>query len=105
MSVSSRRVLSLLLLVCGIALMLRPAAALSSSPKVLINEFMPRPSSGNPEWVELFNPNPVPIDISGWKIYKDAKNGFSFRYPPNLTVQRKGSTVRLYHFIKYANQE
>src|SRR5689334_18891591 len=37
------------------------------TPQILINEFMPRPSSGS-EWVELFNPNPVDIDLSGWKI-------------------------------------
>src|SRR5262245_46929998 len=37
------------------------------TPQILINEFMPRPSSGS-EWVELFNPNPVDIDLGGWKI-------------------------------------
>jgi hypothetical protein len=68
MSVSSRRVLALVLVVCGMMLMSRPIAALSSSPKVLVNEFLPRPSSGTPEWVELFNPNPMLIDISGWKV-------------------------------------
>jgi hypothetical protein len=68
MPVRSRRFVSLLLMVCGIALLMRPATALSSSPVVLINEFMPRPSSGAPEWVELFNPNPMLIDVSGWKI-------------------------------------
>lgn len=45
------------------------------------------------------------IDISEWKTYKDSKNGFSFRYPANLIVQRKGGKVRLYHFIKYRYQD
>ena len=45
------------------------------------------------------------IDISRWKIYRDTKNGFSFRYPPNLILQKKGNIVRLYHFIKYRYQE
>src|SRR5262245_20010455 len=37
------------------------------APQVLINRFMPTLRSG-PEWVELFNPNPVDVDVSGWKI-------------------------------------
>src|SRR5687768_2190473 len=75
MPVRSRRVISLLLMVCGIALILRPAAALSSSsPVVLINEFMAGPNSTSMEWVELFNPNTVAVDISGWKIDDDTIN-------------------------------
>ncbi|MDW8404450.1 lamin tail domain-containing protein, partial [Chloroflexus sp.] len=34
---------------------------------VLINEVMHNPSSG-PEWVELYNPGPLPVDLSGWRI-------------------------------------
>lgn len=45
------------------------------------------------------------IDTSQWKTYKDAKNSYSFRYPPNLTVQKKGGKIRLYHFIKYRYQD
>ena len=76
MSVRSRRIVSLLLMVCGLALMLpqfghaQPAA----TPVVLINEFMPKPSSGA-EWAELFNPNPFTIDLSGWKIDDDTIGG------------------------------
>ncbi|MGI9035602.1 MAG: hypothetical protein ACR2GD_06140, partial [Pyrinomonadaceae bacterium] len=40
-----------------------------------------------------------------WKIYADKKNGFSFRYPPNLILQKKGGKVRLYHFTKYRYQD
>ena len=68
MPIRVRRIISLLLVVCGLALLVRPRAALSHSTGVLINEFMPRPSSATPEWVELFNPNPMLIDVSGWKI-------------------------------------
>ena len=74
MPIHSRRVISLLLMACGLALMLRPAAALSNSPGVLINEFMPRPSSGA-EWVELFNPNPYDVDIGNWKLDDDTIGG------------------------------
>lgn len=36
-------------------------------PLVLINEVMHNPSAG-PEWVELYNPGPLPVDLSGWRI-------------------------------------
>ena len=51
-----------------------PAALSSSSSTILINEFMPKPSSGG-EWVELFNPNPFDVDLSGWKIDDDTIGG------------------------------
>ena len=53
--------------------MLRPVAAQSSSSVVLINEFMPNTGADTttPEWVELFNPNPFSVDVSGWKIVDD----------------------------------
>jgi len=37
------------------------------SPPVLINEVMHYPSSGA-EWVELYNPGTVPVNLSGWRI-------------------------------------
>ena len=40
----------------------------STSASVIINEVSPR---SNPEWVELYNPDPVPIDLTGW-YFKDA---------------------------------
>ena len=73
MLLRSRRVVMLLLMACGIALILRPVAALSSSSAVLINEFMPNTGADTtmPEWVEFFNPNPFAVDVSGWKIVDD----------------------------------
>jgi hypothetical protein len=77
MPVRSRRIFSLLLVACGLALMLHPAAAHSSAPVVLINEFVPDPSGSdiNKEWVELFNPNPVAVNISNWKIDDNNTSG------------------------------
>src|SRR5688572_15705082 len=61
--------------VISLLLMTLPAMYLSvayaqSIPTVLINEFMPNTGndSSQAEWVELFNPNPFPFDISGWHI-------------------------------------
>lgn len=40
----------------------------STSASVIINEVSPRSS---PEWVELYNPDPAPTDLTGW-YFKDA---------------------------------
>lgn len=45
------------------------------------------------------------VDTSKWRTYKDTKNGYSFRYPPNLILQKKGGKVRLYHFINFKHQD
>ncbi|MDB5032932.1 MAG: hypothetical protein JWQ98_173 [Chlorobi bacterium] len=34
----------------------------------IINEIMYTPASPEPEWVELYNPEPVAVDLSGWSI-------------------------------------
>ncbi len=39
----------------------------AQSPPVLINEVMHYPSSGA-EWVEVYNPGTVPVNLSGWRI-------------------------------------
>lgn len=41
---------------------------------VVINEFYPSPNSGEQEWVELYNPSDVALDISNW-IIDDVPNG------------------------------
>jgi hypothetical protein len=65
-----------LIITIGLALLLTntPIALSTSSPAILINEFMPKPSSGA-EWVELYNPNPFDVDIGGWKIDDDTIGG------------------------------
>ena len=35
---------------------------------VVVNEIMYAPSSGKPEWVELYNATPDSIDLRGWKL-------------------------------------
>lgn len=39
----------------------------------VISEIYPAPYAGEPEWVELFNPTEVGIDISRWKLYDQLK--------------------------------
>lgn len=45
------------------------------------------------------------IDISNWKTYKDTKNGFSFQYPSNLTLQKRKGEVRLFHTVDFEHQD
>ncbi|HEX9440501.1 MAG TPA: lamin tail domain-containing protein, partial [Roseiflexaceae bacterium] len=54
--------------------------------QVWINEFLPKPSTGNPEWVELFNPNPAAIDISGWKIDDNTIGGTQIIIPAGTFI-------------------
>jgi chitodextrinase len=51
----------------AIGLGLLPAAQVAS-PSVVINEIHYNPAEGGVEFVELFNPGPVAVDISGWEI-------------------------------------
>jgi len=44
-------------------------AAQAASTGAVVSEFRTRgPNGGNDEFVEVFNPTAVPIDVSGWKI-------------------------------------
>lgn len=63
-----------LLAIMAISHVLSASALAQSSPTILINEFMPRPSSG-PEWAELFNLSDNDIDLGGYKIDDDTIGG------------------------------
>ncbi|MEO7911480.1 MAG: lamin tail domain-containing protein, partial [Roseiflexaceae bacterium] len=93
MPVRSHRVISLLLVVCGIALFVHPAVALSSSPTVLINEFMAGPNSTSIEWVELFNANSVAVNVSGWKIDNSVLGGTQMVFPAGSLIQSNSLLV------------
>lgn len=56
----------------------------TSSPTILINEFESNPAgtdSGN-EWVELYNPNSVAVNLNGWNL----TNGDGDRYSLTQTI-------------------
>ena len=54
--------------------------------QVWINEFMPRPNTGGKEWVELFNPNPIAVDLTGWKIDDDTIGGTQTTIKPATLI-------------------
>ena len=82
------RHLILLLAIIGFAppLLATPATHASAAPAIAINEFMARPSSGNPEWVELYNASPSDVDISGWKIDDSITTGTAHVIVPVGTI-------------------
>lgn len=45
-----------------------PAEIVGAAQVVRISELLPAPLSGQPEWVELFNPGDAPIELDGWSI-------------------------------------
>ncbi len=53
---------------------------------VLVNEFEQSPLVGN-EWVELFNPNAFPVNISNWEIWEGLSTpGVLHTVPDNTTL-------------------
>lgn len=40
----------------------------SSDAEIWINEILPRPSTGNEEWIELYNPNTIAVSLRGWTL-------------------------------------
>lgn len=84
---------------------------------ITINEFLPNPSgpsSEDSEWIELFNSDATPADVSGWKL--DDEEGGSSPYviasgssipatgflvfeksATNIALNNSGDTVRLFN--------
>jgi hypothetical protein len=48
-------------------------AELSTATSLRINEWMANPASGN-DWFELYNPDPLPVDLSRWTLSDDPAN-------------------------------
>lgn len=44
---------------------------------ILINELLPAPTSGNKEWIELYNDTDKPIDLSGWILLNKEGSKYS----------------------------
>jgi len=70
-----------------------------ANSQIIINEFMPYPLSGNPEWLELYNPD----SINTWSIaalwIEDATNRIKIEnidIPPKkyLIITRDTNTLK-----------
>jgi len=64
------------------------------SVKVIINAVLPNPSGLEPdeEWIELYNPSDVSVDISGWRL-SDGEGIYVF---PQGTILPPKGTLRVY---------
>ena len=64
---------------------------------VLLNELFIDPASpqtdANDEFVEIYNPNPVEADISGYKIEAGITNKYSYIFPQGSTITPRGYRV------------
>ena len=56
------------------------AASLGNPGLLKINEWMADPGSGQPDWFEIHNPNPQPVELSGLYLTDDLNN--RLQYPP-----------------------
>ncbi len=76
----------------GLNYTINGAAYIASDPiiytiaDVVINEILPAPSGGSPEWIELYNPTGQNIDISGAWIDDIASGGGSPQQIPASTI-------------------
>ena len=63
------------------------------TPAVVINEIHYHPLDAHPnaEFIELYNAEAEPVDISGWKLYEFASPGYTF--PANTVLQPGGFIV------------
>lgn len=59
----------LLVLLVGVLILLGTDSALATNQTVFISEVHPNPLLDLPEWVEIHNPNSVPIDLSGCTLF------------------------------------
>src|SRR6267142_6454297 len=78
-------------LIAALSLWLATLAPAFSAGNVLINEVMYHPNSTNPleEWVELYNPGPTNVNLSGWQITKSLQ----FTFPTNSSIPAGGFVV------------
>ncbi len=51
----------------------KTAQQIVSSGTILINEFVADPTTGEDEWIELYNKNDFDVNLSGWKIIDGAE--------------------------------
>lgn len=69
------------------------ARAQAVTDRVVINEIMANPVSGELEWVELYNPTNATISMDDWRI-KDGTTNFSGVFDDVAAIPAKGFVVR-----------
>ncbi len=81
-----------------------PTSTPTSPLFVAINEFLPAPAGtvdwdgngeadANDEWIELYNPNKVPVDLSSWWLDDAAGGSPPYVFPPGTVLSGHGFLV------------
>jgi hypothetical protein len=85
----------------------RASAGIHGSPgapdplPILVNEFLPAPSPGAYQVVELFNPNDEPVAIGGWFLSDSAVKPRKYRIPDGAVIAAKGYfVIPEYEFVR-----
>lgn len=60
---------------------------------VLINEIMPNPAGGEPEWIELINTSSLNVDMSGWTINDVLTTPYTVKIPRGVILQQNSYLV------------
>ncbi len=63
---------------------------------LLMNEIFSRGTAADPDWIEIYNPNNSPVDLSGYKIYDIGGQGGTKpkkEFPAGTTISAKGFFV------------
>ena len=71
---------------------------------ILVNEILPNPAGGEPEWIELINAPSFNIDMSGWTINDVLTAPYTVKIPDGVALLRNSylvltadSSIRSYH--------
>ncbi|MDA0990947.1 MAG: lamin tail domain-containing protein, partial [Verrucomicrobia bacterium] len=68
---------------------------------IVINEILSHQDADNPgDWVELFNPGILPVDLSGWFLSDDATNLTKYTIPP-ASIVAAGDTIVFTEFSHF----
>ena len=58
-----------------------------SLPTLRLNEVLPEPNGGMPEWIELENPSSFAVDLRGWSLSRSGSTGDDMHLFTNGSVQ------------------
>lgn len=62
----------------------------STVPPIVISELLTSPPAGLGDAIEVYNPNPVAVDVSGWWLTDDPALPKKFRIPPGSILAPSG---------------
>ncbi|MCX8155774.1 MAG: lamin tail domain-containing protein [Verrucomicrobiae bacterium] len=71
-------------------------ATLGAPAMLRINEWMPRPASGD-DWFEIYNPGAQPVELSGMYLTDNLGNPTKHRLPPLSFIGAQGSGYRVFY--------